>query len=92
MRNIITALAAVGLTVALCAPARAEGQPTARDIQAAVDGYLAGGQDARLVGGPGSAGYDGGFWIRGGDFSLRINTTLQARWEAINWDNPPGSF
>ena len=26
-----------------------------------------------LVGGPGSAGYDAGFYIRGGDFLLRIN-------------------
>ena len=40
------------------------------------------------MGGPGSAGYDAGFWIRGGDFLLRINLTLQARFEAQDWDNP----
>jgi hypothetical protein len=57
-----------------------------------VDGYLGGHQaDASLVGGAGSAGYDRGFWIRGGDFDLKINLTLQARWEAYDWqDVEPG--
>jgi hypothetical protein len=72
-------------------PALADTQPTARDIEAAVDTYLASAQqDATLVGGPGSAGYDSGFWIRGGDFTLRINLTLQARFEYfMRDDNEP---
>ena len=53
-----------------------------------MDSYLASNdQDANLVGGPGSAGYDEGFWIKGGDFSLKINLTLQARYEAWLWDD-----
>ncbi len=90
---LATALTLCG-AVALCAPAWADTQPTARDIQAAVDGYLAGGPEAQLVGGPGSAGYDSGFWIRGGDFSLKINLTLQARYEWFDWDEdqPPEAF
>ena len=41
--------------------------PSAREIQSSVDAYLATAKaDATLVGGGGSAGYDGGFWIRGG--------------------------
>jgi hypothetical protein len=74
------------LGIALAAPAWA-GEATSRDVQGAVDAYLATSeQDATLVGGPGSAGYDAGFWIRGGDFLLRINLTLQARFESIDWD------
>ncbi len=81
--------AALVVGVAFAAPARADS--STRDIQSAVDGYLAGQtSDASLVGGPGSAGYDSGFWIRGGDFSLRINLTLQARFEAIDFDTEPG--
>ena len=69
------------------AGARRRPAPTARDIQAAVDSYLASAsQDATLVGGPGTAGYDEGFWIRGGDFLLRINLTLQARYEYFDYD------
>jgi hypothetical protein len=76
-------IATLALAAAYAAPAHAD----SRDIQAAVDGYLAGQRaDAALVGGPGSAGYDSGFWIRGGDFSLKINLTLQARYEAFDWD------
>src|SRR5687767_5511548 len=57
--------------------------PSAREIQSSVDAYLAAaGSDSTLVGGPGSAGYDGGFWIRGGSFLLKINLTLQTRFEA----------
>jgi hypothetical protein len=52
----------------------------------AVDAYLAAADEASLVGGPGSAGYDAGFWIRGGDFLLRLNLTLQARFEAVDND------
>ena len=88
MRNLMATLLAAGLVAVLAGPALAE-QPTARDVQAAVDSYLAtSDQDASLVGGPGSAGYDAGFWIRGGDFLLRINLTLQARFESQDWDNP----
>jgi hypothetical protein len=84
---------AIGLVAILAAAAAATpawaGEATARDVQAAVDGYLASSEaDAALVGGPGSAGYDAGFWIRGGDFLLRINLTLQARFEAQDWDDP----
>src|SRR5438552_7939890 len=61
--------------------------PSAREIQSSVDAYLATARpDATLVGGPGSAGYDGGFWIRGGSFLMKINLTIQTRWEAFNWD------
>ena len=61
--------------------------PSSREIQSAVDAYLASGKaDAALVGGPGSAGYDGGFWIRGGSFLLRTNLTLQTRYEYWDWD------
>ena len=57
-------------------------------MRRAVDGYLAtSGDDVSLVGGAGSAGYDAGFYIRGGDFLLRINATLQARFEAWDWDD-----
>ncbi|MDJ0976855.1 MAG: porin [Planctomycetota bacterium] len=67
--------------------AEAQDDVGARDIQAAVDAYLGSMDEAQLVGGPGSAGYDGGFYIRGGDFSLRINAVLQARYEAMDWDD-----
>jgi hypothetical protein len=87
LRNLKAALLAAGVLTVLASPALAAEQATARDIQAAVDSYVASaGQDTSLVGGPGGAGYDRGFWIRGGDFSLRINATLQARWEAQTWD------
>jgi hypothetical protein len=53
-----------------------------------VDAYLASAKaDASLVAGPGSAGYDGGFWIRGGSFLLKINLTIQARYEWWDWDD-----
>ena len=82
IRPFLAAALAAGF---LAVPAHADGS---REIQSAVDGYLAGQQaDASLVGGPGSAGYDSGFWIRGGDFSLKINLTLQARYEYFDWDD-----
>jgi opacity protein-like surface antigen len=64
-------------------------QPSAREIQSSVDAYLATAKqaDASLVGGGGSAGYDGGFWIRGGSFLLKINLTIQTRYEAFRWDD-----
>src|SRR5262245_39455335 len=62
--------------------------PSAREIQSAVDSYLAPTTaDSTLVGGPGSAGYDGGFWIRGGSFLMKINLTIQTRWEGFDWDD-----
>src|SRR5437870_1721133 len=62
--------------------------PSAREIQSSVDAYLATARpDATLVGGPGSAGYDGGFWIRGGSFLMKINLTIQTRWEAFDWND-----
>jgi hypothetical protein len=79
-------VSAAVLGVGLATPAWAE-EATSRDVQGAVDAYLSTGDaDASLVGGPGSAGYDAGFWIRGGDFLLRINVTLQARFESFDWD------
>ena len=83
MKTTIAIALAVGMAAVFAVPAYADAQPSARDIQAAVDSYLASNeQEANLVGGPGSAGYDQGFWIKGGDFSLKINLTLQARYEA----------
>ena len=62
--------------------------PSAREIQSSVDAYLASAKaDATLVGGPGSAGYDGGFWIRGGSFLLKTNLTLQTRYEYFDWND-----
>ena len=49
MRRFLMALVAAGLAVAVAAPAMAD-QPTARDIQSAVDSYLAdSNQDVNLV-------------------------------------------
>ncbi|MGE0193840.1 MAG: hypothetical protein AB7T63_17585 [Planctomycetota bacterium] len=90
MHRFTLGLAALALLGLAAAPALADG--SARDVQAALDSYLAGDTaDVALVGGPGSAGYDNGFWIRGGDFLLRANVTLQARFEAFDWDEsqPP---
>ncbi|MDJ0973516.1 MAG: porin [Planctomycetota bacterium] len=86
IRCVIAVLAACVLCFG--SVAHADDLTSSRDIQSAVDSYLASSEnDANLVGGPGSAGYDAGFWIRGGDFMLRINATLQARFEANDWDN-----
>jgi hypothetical protein len=61
---------------------------SSREIQSAVDAYLGSARaDASLVGGPGAAGYDGGFWIRGGTFLLKINLTIQTRYEAFRWED-----
>ncbi len=88
MSSKFVALMAVGLAaVAYAAPAWADGELSARDIESAVDEYLQTDDDVSLVGGPGTAGYDRGFWIRGGDFMLRMNATLQARFEAMDWDD-----
>ncbi len=66
----------------------AQAAPSAREIQSSVDAYLASAQaDATLVGGAGSAGYDGGFWIRGGSFLLKTNLTIQTRFEYFDWDD-----
>jgi hypothetical protein len=62
--------------------------PSSTQIRSSVDAYLGATRaDASLVGGPGSAGYDGGFWIRGGMFLMKINLTIQARYEAFRWDD-----
>src|SRR5947207_8324168 len=91
MKVSLTALAAA--TAFVCAaPAFADATaidtaPSAREVQSSVDAYLATSTpEASLVGGPGQAGYDGGFWIRGGSFLLKINLTLQSRYEAFAWD------
>ncbi len=87
MRRIAWMAVVVGSLALVAVPAFANEQPTARELEAAVNNYLATSQqDASLVGGQGSAGYDSGFWIRGGDFTLRINLTLQARYEYFKFD------
>ena len=61
---------------AFAAPAMADAT-SSREVQSAVDAYLATTKaDTSLVGGAGQAGYDGGFWIRGGSFLMKINLTL----------------
>jgi hypothetical protein len=92
MRTVIATFAAGAMLAVLAGPAIAD-TTGAREIQNAVDGYLSGSRaDAALVGGAGSAGYERGFWIRGGDFDLKINLTLQARYEAYSWDSvEPGT-
>ncbi|MBW2236330.1 MAG: hypothetical protein JRG85_13150 [Deltaproteobacteria bacterium] len=88
MKTTIALVLALALGARFAAPAHADAQPTARDIQAAVDDYLAQAQsDANLVGGAADAGYDQGFWIRSGDFTLKFNATLQTRYEAWVWDD-----
>ena len=93
-----TTIAAGALALAFAAPAWAsecvggtcsiDAAPSSREVQTAVDAYLASAKaDASLVGGAGSAGYDGGFWIRGGSFLMKINLTLQTRWEWFDWDD-----
>jgi hypothetical protein len=75
---------AAGAVVEKLAAAEA---PSSRSVQTSVDAYLASSRaDAALVGGAGSAGYDRGFWIRGGSFLLKLNLTIQTRWEGFNWD------
>ena len=77
-----------GLLAFLATPALAADGPSARDIEAAVERYLENAKyDADLIGGAGSSGYDSGFWIKGGQFSLRINATLQARYEYFSFDS-----
>src|SRR6188474_1403818 len=84
-KSLFTAAVIAGASF-FAAPAFADG--SAREVQSAVDAYLASANgDATLVGGAGSAGYDGGFWIRGGSFLLKINLTLQARFEYFDWDD-----
>ncbi|MBL9089194.1 MAG: hypothetical protein JNM10_18795, partial [Planctomycetia bacterium] len=81
MRHFLTAAATV-VACAWATPAFADTAPASREVQSAVDAYLASSKaDASLVGGAGQAGYDGGFWIRGGSFLMKINLTLQTRWE-----------
>ena len=88
MRFIVTTMLAIGLLGLVVSTAQADDYASSRDVQAAVDSYMAtGSDDTSLVGGTGSAGYDAGFWIRGGDFLLRINATIQARYEAWDWDD-----
>jgi hypothetical protein len=101
MRRLLVAAGASALAV-FAAPAWADGSaavcssgtcaidaaPSAREVQSSVDAYLATSKpDASLVGGPGQAGYDGGFWIRGGSFLMKINLTLQTRWEGFDWND-----
>ena len=81
----MASLAGTLLLFALTAgPARADEQTS---VSRAVDGYLSARDEAALVGGPGTAGYDRGFWIRSGDYELKIGATLQARYELWDWDD-----
>ncbi len=85
MRSLFLAGGVLALA-SFAAPALAD--TSSREVQSAVDAYLATSKaDASLVGGAGQAGYDGGFWIRGGSFLLKINLTLQTRWEGFDWDD-----
>ncbi|MFO0932197.1 MAG: porin [Planctomycetota bacterium] len=85
MRSLFLAGGALALA-SFAAPALAD--TSSREVQSAVDAYLASSKaDASLVGGAGQAGYDGGFWIRGGSFLMKINLTLQTRWEGFDWDD-----
>ena len=85
MRHFLTAAATV-VACAWASPAFAD--TSSREVQSAVDAYLASSKaDTSLVGGAGQAGYDGGFWIRGGSFLMKINLTLQTRWEGFDWDD-----
>ncbi len=87
MRKSLFAAAVIGGAMGFAAPALADGT-SVREVRSAVDAYLASAEsDASLVGGPGSAGYDGGFWIRGGTFLLKINLTIQSRFEYWDWDD-----
>lgn len=92
MRNLSLAVLGLAAFIVFSGSALADELSSSRDIESAVDSYLASTDgDAALIGGPGSAGYDNGFWIRGGDYQLRINATLQARFEAFDFDEsqPP---
>ena len=96
MRTIWIAAGVLMASALWAAPARAQedglearlarveqqlARPSARAVQSSVDAYLATAEaDASLVGGCGSAGYDGGFWIRGGSFLMKINLTIQTRY------------
>ncbi|MFO0932198.1 MAG: porin [Planctomycetota bacterium] len=88
MRSMVSMSLAGGVLAlaAFATPALAD--TSSREVQSAVDAYLATSKaDASLVGGAGQAGYDGGFWIRGGSFLMKINLTLQTRWEGFDWDD-----
>ncbi len=86
MKSLMAAFVAAAVIAVFAASANAD--QSTREVRSAVDAYLASAEgDASLVGGPGSAGYDGGFWIRGGSFLLKINLTIQARYEYWDWDD-----
>ena len=86
--GVAVAAATAGVARADAVGTAIETRPSAREVHAAVDAYLADAKaDATLVGGAGATGYDGGFWIRGGALLLKINLTLQTRYEAFRWDD-----
>ena len=83
-----TSFLAGGVLALASFAAPALGDTSSREVQSAVDAYLASAKaDPGLVGGAGQAGYDDGFWIRGGTFLLKINLLLQTRWEGFDWDD-----
>lgn len=93
MRETCTVAAAAGvLFLGLAGAARADdaapGDRSPREIQAALDAYLVDAPpQASLVAGGGSAGYDGAFWVRGGDFGLAVGAEIETRWEGFDWDD-----
>ncbi len=82
MRRALVGFAAAALLLLAAQPARADGTDP-RSVTPAAPGRA----DATLTRGLGSSGYDDGFWIRRGAFSLKIGATLQARYEAWHWDD-----
>jgi hypothetical protein len=61
---------------------------TAREIRRSLDRYFEGASgDAALVGGPGVAGFDDGFWLRAGPVTFRTGLLVQTRLEGFDWDD-----
>jgi hypothetical protein len=85
--RILTSLALAAVALLYASPLYAQDAISGRDIAAAVDRYEFDATEASLVGGPGSVGYEPGFWIRAGEYSLHLGFTLQARFESFNWED-----
>jgi hypothetical protein len=60
--------------------------PSEREIRGAIDSYLGTPETAPMLGG-GAVGYDGGFWVSGGAYLLKVNLTIQTRYEYFDWDD-----
>jgi len=85
LAGVLVAMGVLGIGV----PRAWADDAPARDLSGAIDAYLGG---AAGAGGPawgsgrGSVGYDEGFWVGSGAYSLRFSATVQARYEAWRWD------